>query len=89
MSQNKRTDGRLSFQRKCTLSGLVNSRAVDVSKLGLGVLINDLNIPIRQGDKLFVHIKSVKYHSLSEVRWTKEDANSNSTRVGLKLSCPY
>ncbi len=72
---------------ECILSdrfGDIKSQTINVSILGLRVLINE-TAPFEIGDRLSAYITSMQYHSLAEVRWTKEDANSNSTRVGLQL----
>ncbi len=86
---NKRTYTRHPYQIECILSngfGDIKSQTVDVSILGLGVLVNG-TIPFENGDilKVYISVYSMDQHSQAEVRWINKEVNSNSSRVGLKL----
>ncbi len=85
---NRRNYLRTPYQMECILSdrfGDIKSQTVNVSILGLRVLINETT-PFKIGDRLSAYITSMQYHSLAEVRWTEKDFNKNTTRIGLKLS---
>jgi len=84
----KRINARQHLKRDCFLSseelGLVNCKSVDISKGGLGVIVDDETIPIQKGNIMFVHLEGSMHDiSRAEVKWTRKD--NNATRVGLKL----
>ncbi len=86
-STNKRTYPRHPYQIECILSNesaAIKSQTVDVSILGMGVLVNGTT-PFEIGDRLTVSMTSMQYQSLAEVRWAEKDINKNTTRIGLKL----
>ncbi len=85
---NKRINARLSFQEECFLSngfGTIKCKTFDVSKEGMGVLINE-TIPFETGDKMSAFIKIVGYKSQAQAQWIKNDVGKDESRVGLKLS---
>ena len=87
MNQKDRTDKRLPFQQDCILSngfGEIKCKTVDVSNIGVGVLING-TVPFKNGDSLLVDIESIFYRSLANIQWIKEDVNNKSVKVGLKF----
>jgi flagellar biosynthesis protein FlhG len=105
---NARLIARLPFKKDCSLSndgfGIINCRAFDISKRGLGVLFDNKlpfkncfgalpyeNMPFKVGDELFAHSNSMKWIVRAKVRWIKKDVERNATRVGLKFSptLPY
>ncbi len=91
MNQINKTDKRIyarkHFKRDFCLSSkelrLINCKAVDITKLGLGVLVNDETIQLKKGDTMFTYIEDMDDLSRAEVKWTKKD--NSATRVGLKL----
>ena len=88
MKQNNRIEERTSFQQDCILSngfGKIKCKTVDVSRVGVGVLING-PIPFQNADILSVYIKSLSHRSLANIQWIKQDDNIKETRVGLKVS---
>jgi len=88
MKQTNRTEERTPFQQDCILSnefGKIKCKTVDVSRMGVGVLING-PIPFQNADILSVYIKSLRHRSLANIQWTKQDVNIKATRVGLKVS---
>ena len=91
MNQNNRTDKRIyarkHFKRDCCLSseelGLINCKAVDITKWGLGILVNDETIQLKKGDTMSAYIEGMHDFSRAKVKWTKKD--NGATRIGLKL----
>ncbi len=91
MNQNNRTDRRIyarkHFKRDCCLSseelGLINCKAVNITRWGLGLLVNDETTQFFQGDTIFAYIEGMNNFSRGKVKWTKKD--NSATRVGLKL----
>ncbi len=82
---NKRTNARWPSKEECVLiTEFVNikSQTVDVSLLGLGVLVNGTT-PFEKEDKLFV--RYMQGFSRAQVRWTNKDDNNYTTRLGLEL----
>jgi hypothetical protein len=105
---NKRVIARLPFNKNCSLSnngfGIINCKAFDISKHGLGVFFDDTvplkncfgalpyeTMPFNVGDELFAHSNSMKWIVSAKVRWINKNAERNATRVGLKFSStlPY
>jgi len=89
MNQDNRTDKRNRTRLHYSFKGYlfneffgIKLKTVDVSKMGLGVLVNG-TVPFENGDKLFVHIKN--RFSPIQVRWTEKVVTYNATRLGLKL----
>ncbi len=84
---DRRTDVRLRFYHECFIQNKfvdIKSQTVDVSKIGVGVLVINGTSPFKKGDKVLVNCR--QRFSLAQVRWTKRDVNNNTTRMGLKLS---
>jgi len=105
---NKRVIARLPFNKNCCLSnngfGIINCKAFDISKQGLGVFFDDTvplkncfgalpyeTMPFNVGDELFAHSNSMKWIVSAKVRWINKNVERNATRVGLKFSStlPY
>lgn len=85
---NKRADYRLPIDKECFLLNDffdIKSQTIDASKMGAGVLVADITTPFAEGDKVVVHIKSLRHISWAKVSWIQEDIKNNSTRIGLKL----
>jgi hypothetical protein len=89
MNQNNRTDKRIPFQKECILVnqfGLIETQAVDMSKIGLGLRTNS-TLPFKNGGELAVFILG-KDLPPAKLMWTKKDFN-NTTRLGLKFLPSY
>jgi len=82
---NKRTRARKPYMEECILLGVINSQTVDISKWGLGVEVEDVTLPIKNGDKLSAYIKKIQHGSLTQVQWITKDFKNNTIRLGLKL----
>ncbi len=84
----KRNSTRRPFQQECLLSnglGDIKSRIVNVSKMGVGVWVNEI-IPLKIGDNLFIKPESLQDQFLAHIRWIKKDVCRNTSRLGLQLS---
>ncbi len=84
----KRTNARRHFQQECFLSnglGDIKSRIVNVSKMGVGVWVNEI-ISLKKGHNLFIKAEHFQDQFLAQVRWIKKNVNSNTSRLGLQLS---
>ncbi len=88
IGDNKRANVRRQLNRDCFLSTkefeLINCKAVDISKWGLGVMVNDKTIHLKKGARMFPYIEDMQHFPRAEVKWTKKD--NNGTRLGLQLS---